>query len=87
MNVTGDPNRVYTTTLSSNPHIFTGLGNSANTMQAILEVDGFHGGGLGSAAPLDATGNSLTGIGGVLTVGISQAVDVYTGDYTITVNY
>ncbi len=78
MALTGDNNRNIITTMSANPHIFTGT-NPANIMTGNLSVL--------SPTATDSLGGGTVYIGGVLDVGAGQPADVYSGNYTITVNY
>ncbi len=77
MNVTGDGNRSFETSISANPHTFTGA-NPANTMTGQVVI---------VAPPALAAGVAQVLVGGELAVGAGQAADVYSGNYTVTVNY
>ncbi len=75
--VTGDGSRSFITSLSANPHTFTGA-NPANTMTGNLVF---------LAPPALTGGVAGVQVGGTLDVGAGQAADVYSGNYTVTVNY
>ncbi len=77
MTVTGDGSRSFTSSISANPHTFTGT-NPANTMTGNLSLDA-------EIALVGGFGD--IDVGGVLNVGAGQPADTYSGNYTVTVNY
>jgi hypothetical protein len=80
--VSGRPNNSYAITLPSADVTLTGS-NPVNTMV----VNNFVSSKVGNQGTLDAVGSDLFSVGATLNVAANQAVDIYTGQFTVSVDY
>ena len=77
--VLGQPSQNVTVSLPSTISLSDGLSGSMTISSLTMSKSATH--------ALDGTGESVFTVGGTLAVGASQDVGVYTGTYTVTVNY